>query len=163
MLLALALFVCAAGAPAKGWVGMRVLDRPDGEDCDRLSKVGDSVWVEYEVFIDEVSQGKNRLEFKLGAAPVEGWDDHLAGMCVDEQRELAIPPSTHGHHNIGMNEKVPREAVLYFQIRLLDINGTERKSQYARQKARADRARQRGGKRQAAGVRPSTGTLPGEL
>merc|ERR1712066_580531 len=122
------------------WVGVMVLDRPDTEDCTAASASGDSLWVEYEVFIDERPQGKNKLEFKLGAAPVVGWDKHLADMCIDEQRELTIPPSTHGHRNIGMSENVSKDAVLYFQIRLLDINGEQRKSLYARQRAGAERA-----------------------
>mmetsp|Transcript_18664 Transcript_18664/g.60778 ORF Transcript_18664/g.60778 Transcript_18664/m.60778 type:complete len:178 (+) Transcript_18664:314-847(+) len=141
----------AGGGASGGWVGYRVLDRPDEEEeCRMLSVVGDSLWVEYEVFIDEASQGKNKLEFKLGSAPVSGWDDHLVGMCIDEQRELTIPPSTHGHNNIGMNDNVPKDAVLQFQIRLLDINGTVRKAGHAREKARAENAKRRAGKRRAA-------------
>ena len=57
-------------------------------------------------------------------------------MCIDEERELTIPPSTHAHKNIGMKDDVPKDAVLQFQVRLLDINGSQRKSQYKRWKAR---------------------------
>lgn len=127
----------------EGWIGVMVLDQPDFEDCAAKSIKGDSLFVEYQVVIDEKPQGKNTIEFKLGAAPVVGWDRHLSGMCIDEERELTIPPSTHRHKNIGMNDNVPRDAVLQFQIRLLDINGMQRKSVYARSKARVERAKRR--------------------
>merc|ERR1712039_52921 len=94
------------GIAQHGWVGARTLDKPDAEECTQVSSVGDSLWVEYEVYIDDRRQGKNRLEFKLSAAPVVGWDTHLQGMCIDEQRELTIPPSTHGHRNIGKADEM---------------------------------------------------------
>lgn len=134
----------------RGWIGAVVLDAPDPEDCSAKSSSGDSLYVEYEVFIDEAPQGKNTLEFKLGAAPVVGWDDYLEDMCVDEERELTIPPSTHGHQNIGMNENVSKDAVLQFRIRLLDINGVERKAGYARDKSRKARAKERSAKKKPA-------------
>mmetsp|Transcript_6947 Transcript_6947/g.11199 ORF Transcript_6947/g.11199 Transcript_6947/m.11199 type:complete len:179 (-) Transcript_6947:203-739(-) len=126
-----------------GWIGVMVLDKPDPEDCVATSANGDSLYVEYEVFIDEQPQGKNKLEFKLGQAPVDGWDQHLAGMCIEEERELTIPPSTHGHRNIGMKDDVPKDSVLQFRIRLLDINGQQRKSQYARWKDRDKRLKEK--------------------
>mmetsp|Transcript_15018 Transcript_15018/g.32789 ORF Transcript_15018/g.32789 Transcript_15018/m.32789 type:complete len:81 (-) Transcript_15018:38-280(-) len=66
-------------------------------------------------------------------------------MCIDEERELTIPPSTHRHRNIGMADNIPKDAVLQFHVRLLDINGKERKAAYGRQKAQAERARRRQG------------------
>eukprot|EP00928_Gymnodinium_smaydae_P064709 TRINITY_DN47982_c0_g1_i1.p1 TRINITY_DN47982_c0_g1~~TRINITY_DN47982_c0_g1_i1.p1 ORF type:complete len:193 (+),score=42.15 TRINITY_DN47982_c0_g1_i1:32-580(+) len=133
----------AADDEKEGWVGFRVLDRPDADECEMTSKVGDSLYVEYEVFIDERPQGKNKLEFKLGAAPVAGWDRHLGSMCLDEERELTLPPSTHGHKNIGMTAEMPRDAVLYFRIRLLDINGNQRRAMHEKSKQRKEKARQR--------------------
>lgn len=126
-----------------GWVGTMVLDRPDADECLTKSTVGDSLYVEYEVLIDDRPQGRKRLEFTLGKAPVVGWDENLSDMCVDEERELTIPPATHKHQNIGMKDDVPRDAVLHFHVKLLDINGAERKSAYARSKARDERAKQR--------------------
>mmetsp|Transcript_24389 Transcript_24389/g.46820 ORF Transcript_24389/g.46820 Transcript_24389/m.46820 type:complete len:175 (-) Transcript_24389:176-700(-) len=141
-----ALFAAAGSSQAAGnhgWVGALVLDEPDPDDCELRSAQGDSLYVEYQVFIDDKFQGKNKLEFKLGEAPVVGWNEHLANMCVDEERELTIPPSTHRHRNIGMSQNISRDAVLQFHIRLLDINGTFRKRAYASWKARDERARQR--------------------
>mmetsp|Transcript_55637 Transcript_55637/g.162660 ORF Transcript_55637/g.162660 Transcript_55637/m.162660 type:complete len:202 (-) Transcript_55637:67-672(-) len=139
----------ASSETSHGWIGARVLDRPDPEECEMRTMTGDSLYVEYEIFIDDTSQGKSKLEFKLGAAPVVGWNDHLADMCIDEQRELTIPPSTHRHQNIGMSENVSKDSVLQFQIRLLDINGVTRKASYARWKARDERAKQRSAQGQA--------------
>jgi len=134
----------------KGWVGAVVLDRPDDpDDCRTTSAEGDSLYVEYQVMINEASQGKNKLEFVLGKAPVEGWDEHLMGMCIDEERELTIPHTTHGHRNIGMKDDVPKDSVLQFQIRLLDINGSQRKSEYARWKSRDEQRASRKKKRKA--------------
>mmetsp|Transcript_71327 Transcript_71327/g.126040 ORF Transcript_71327/g.126040 Transcript_71327/m.126040 type:complete len:168 (-) Transcript_71327:59-562(-) len=131
---------CASGTD---WVGRLVLDKPDAEDCTNKSATGDSLWVEYKVFIDDRPQGPGKkLEFKLGSAPVPGWDEHLLDMCIDEERELTIPPSTHKHQNIGMKETVPRDAVLQFHIRLLDINGMQRTESYKRQKEQSGRTRQ---------------------
>eukprot|EP00933_Yihiella_yeosuensis_P022140 TRINITY_DN17435_c0_g1_i1.p1 TRINITY_DN17435_c0_g1~~TRINITY_DN17435_c0_g1_i1.p1 ORF type:complete len:198 (+),score=46.83 TRINITY_DN17435_c0_g1_i1:174-767(+) len=118
-------------------VGFMVLDRPETSDCEIVSVEGDSLYVEYKVLIADQLQGpSSKLEFKLGAAPVAGWDQHLGGMCIEEERELTIPPWIHKNKNIGTKDDILKDETLQFQIRLLDINGQERKKSHAKQQKR---------------------------
>ena len=81
--------------------------KPD--DCDRLSKIGDHLWMHYTGTIDESSatgepgaqfdssiDRGDPFDFAIGKGMViRGWDEGLLDMCVGEKRTLVIPPGKH--------------------------------------------------------------------
>jgi FKBP-type peptidyl-prolyl cis-trans isomerase len=61
------------------------------------------------------------FEFKLGAGEViRGWDEGVAGMKVGGQRTLTIP-SDLGYGRRGAGGVIPPNAVLVFDVELLDV------------------------------------------
>lgn len=59
--------------------------------------------------------------FQLGAGTViEGWDKGVEGMRVGGKRELLIPPHL-GYGDAGAPPVIPPNAVLNFEIQLLDV------------------------------------------
>ncbi|KAM6913849.1 peptidyl-prolyl cis-trans isomerase FKBP10-like [Lycodopsis pacificus] len=70
------------------------------------------------VFISQVGLG--RL--------ITGMDRGLQGMCVNEQRRITIPPHL-AYGSIGTGDVIPPDAVLVYDVLLLDIWNTEDKVQ----------------------------------
>jgi FKBP-type peptidyl-prolyl cis-trans isomerase len=61
------------------------------------------------------------FEFRLGAGEViRGWDEGVAGMKVGGQRRLTIP-SELGYGRRGAGGVIPPNAVLVFDVELLDV------------------------------------------
>jgi len=61
------------------------------------------------------------FEFQLGAGQViRGWDEGVAGMKVGGQRRLTIP-SELGYGRRGAGGVIPPNAVLVFDVELLDV------------------------------------------
>jgi len=59
--------------------------------------------------------------FKLGAGDViQGWDQGIEGMRVGGKRELIIPPQM-GYGEKGYPPAIPRNAILDFEVQLLDV------------------------------------------
>lgn len=59
--------------------------------------------------------------FSLGAGMViKGWDEGVAGMKVGGVRKLTIPPAM-GYGARGAGGVIPPNAVLVFEVELLDI------------------------------------------
>jgi FKBP-type peptidyl-prolyl cis-trans isomerase len=62
------------------------------------------------------------FEFRLGAGEViRGWDEGVAGMKVGGQRTLTIP-SDLGYGRRGAGGVIPPNAVLVFDVELLDVS-----------------------------------------
>jgi len=61
------------------------------------------------------------FEFVLGYGMViSGWDEGLASMKKGGKRHLEIPPHL-GYGESGVDDVIPPNAVLHFDVELLDI------------------------------------------
>jgi FKBP-type peptidyl-prolyl cis-trans isomerase len=59
--------------------------------------------------------------FTLGAGEViEGWDRGVEGMRIGGKRELIIP-SQMGYGKAGAPPEIPPDAILNFEVQLLDV------------------------------------------
>jgi FKBP-type peptidyl-prolyl cis-trans isomerase len=69
------------------------------------------------------SKDRNQpFEFQLGAGRViRGWDEGVRGMKIGGKRKLTIPP-TMGYGARGAGGVIPPNAVLVFEVELLDIH-----------------------------------------
>jgi peptidylprolyl isomerase len=63
----------------------------------------------------------NPIMFVVGNGEViAGWDEGVQGMRVGGIRELIVPPHL-GYGEKGAGEAIPPNAVLHFEIELLDV------------------------------------------
>jgi FK506-binding protein 14 len=104
------------------------------EDCDRLTKLGDHMWMHYTGTIDESSatgepgaqfdssiDRGTPFDFAIGKGMViRGWDEGLLDMCVGEKRTLVIPPGK-AYGDGGAGSMIPGGATLKFEVELLNI------------------------------------------
>ena len=98
------------------------------EGTGEESKNGDMVSVHYTGTLEDGTKFDSSLdrgtpfEFKLGAGRViKGWDLGVLGMKIGEKRRLTIP-SDLGYGPNGIPGAIPPNAILIFEIELLDIN-----------------------------------------
>lgn len=104
--------------------GLAYIDEKQG--IGPAVKNGDTVVVDYTAVLEDgtkIDSSKDRREpfiFKQGtAAVVRGFDEGVVGMKVGGKRKLIVPPElAYGKRGY---DKVPPEAVLIFDIELLDI------------------------------------------
>jgi len=105
--------------------GLTIVEVAPGEGTE-AAQAGDHVWVEYtgrlksngKVF--DSSVGKDPIDITLGAGQViKGWDEGIAGMKVNEQRQLIIPPDL-GYGATGSGP-IPGNATLEFDVKLVKL------------------------------------------
>jgi FKBP-type peptidyl-prolyl cis-trans isomerase FkpA len=78
-------------------------------------------WLENGTEFDS-SRRREPFSFPLGVGYViPGWDQGLVGMCIGGKRRLTIPPAL-GYGASGMGKVIPPNAVLVFEIELLEIS-----------------------------------------
>ncbi len=94
---------------------------------DKQVKNGDLVSVHYKGILENGTEFDSSykynqpFEFTVGAGEViKGWDLGLVGMKVGEKRKLTIPSSL-GYGERGAGNVIPPNAVLIFEIELLEI------------------------------------------
>ncbi|EDV25390.1 uncharacterized protein TRIADDRAFT_8123, partial [Trichoplax adhaerens] len=96
--------------------------------CDQKTAVGDKVRIHYvgkledgKVFDSSLQDGREPFEFTLGKGMViKGWEKGLLDMCVDEKRQLTIPPHL-AYGERGYPPVIPGNAVLIFETQLIGI------------------------------------------
>lgn len=113
------------GAAATAPSGLIVEELAVGSGATALA--GNRVSVHYTGWLTngtkfDSSHDRNQpFEFQLGAGQViPGWDEGVAGMRVGGKRKLTIPPQL-GYGARGAGGVIPPDAVLVFEIELLDV------------------------------------------
>ena len=115
----------AAGEMITTASGLQYQDLVVGSGAE--AKAGDTVSVHYSGWLQDGTKFDSSLdrgqpfEFTLGTGGViKGWDEGVAGMKVGGKRKLVIPPEL-GYGANGYTPVIPENAVLTFEVELLDV------------------------------------------
>ncbi|KAG5842210.1 peptidyl-prolyl cis-trans isomerase FKBP9 [Anguilla anguilla] len=97
------------------------------EKCERAVKSGDFVRYHYngmfpdgKKFDSSYDRGSTYNVYVGKKQLIEGMDKALVGMCVNERRLVKIPPALAYGKN-GYGDVIPPDAILHFDVLLLDI------------------------------------------
>ncbi|KAG7457828.1 hypothetical protein MATL_G00231390 [Megalops atlanticus] len=97
------------------------------EQCDRVVKSGDFVRYHYngmfpdgKKFDSSYDRGSTYNVYVGKRQLIEGMDKALLGMCVNERRLIKIPPAL-AYGKDGYGDIIPPDAILHFDVLLLDI------------------------------------------
>lgn len=94
----------------------------------KVVQAGDFVTVDYiarltdRTVLDSTYDRGKPVRFQVGAAPVEGWNEGLAGMRVGGKRSLVIPAHL-AFGEEGIPGRVPPGATLVYEMELLSAQG----------------------------------------
>ncbi|KDQ27495.1 hypothetical protein PLEOSDRAFT_40162 [Pleurotus ostreatus PC15] len=99
------------------------------EDCSVKAKSGDGVRVHYTGTLfatgDKFDSSHDRgqpLPLTLGVGQViQGWDEGLQGMCVNERRTLTIPANM-AYGSRGFGSIIPPNSALVFEVELVGLD-----------------------------------------
>jgi FKBP-type peptidyl-prolyl cis-trans isomerase len=106
--------------------GLRVEDLIVGSGREATGP-GQFVTVHYTGWLEngsefDSSRRREPFSFPLGVGfVIPGWDQGLVGMRIGGKRRLTIPPEL-GYGASGMGNMVPPNAVLDFEVELLEIS-----------------------------------------
>ncbi|MEY2808229.1 MAG: hypothetical protein RIR65_2646 [Planctomycetota bacterium] len=87
---------------------------------------GDTVVVDYILELADGTRVTSTLEtgapvsMRLGAAPVPGLDEGLAGIQATGRRRIVVPPAL-GYGSRGVPGLVPADATLHFEVHCLEV------------------------------------------
>lgn len=92
------------------------------------SEIGQTLVMHYTLWLDDgkkvdSSRAENRSAFRftLGKGEViEGWEMGVKGMRTGGVRKLRVPPEL-GYGTKGVGEQIPPNAILWFEVELLEI------------------------------------------
>ncbi len=114
-----------AESPVGELGGLQINDKTVGTGTEAAN--GDRVTVHYTGRLSDGTKFDSSLdrdqpfEFVLGEGQViQGWEKGVLGMKVGGQRELVIPPEM-GYGAQGAGDAIPPNAVLNFDIELLEV------------------------------------------
>jgi FKBP-type peptidyl-prolyl cis-trans isomerase len=92
-----------------------------------VAAAGRTVSVHYEGFLEDGTKFDSSVDrgraFEMGLGKnhvIKGWEEGLPGMRVGGRRRLTIPPAL-GYGARGRPGKIPPNAVLIFEIELLEV------------------------------------------
>ncbi|KAG9220501.1 hypothetical protein CCMSSC00406_0003957 [Pleurotus cornucopiae] len=99
------------------------------KDCSVKAKSGDGVQVHYTGTLfatgDKFDSSHDRgqpLPLTLGVGQViQGWDEGLQGMCVNERRTLTIPANM-AYGSRGFGSIIPPNSALVFEVELVGLD-----------------------------------------
>ncbi len=106
--------------------GLRIEDLVVGSGLE-VTGPGQFVTVHYTGWLEngsefDSSRRREPFSFPLGVGfVIPGWDQGLVGMRVGGKRRLTIPPELGDGAN-GMGSVIPPNAVLVFEVELLEIS-----------------------------------------
>lgn len=108
--------------------GLRYEDLKIGQGKKATGR-GETVFVHYTGWLEDGTKFDSShdrgepLEFSLGAGLViPGWDEGIIGMRAGGRRKLTVPPEL-GYGARGAGNVIPPNAVLIFDIELLNVMG----------------------------------------
>ena len=89
---------------------------------------GDKLLLDYTVWLEDGTRVDSTLDrgvpetIAIGKAMVRGLDDGLIGMQAEGRRRITVPPEL-GYGSEGVEDLVPPDATLVFEVHVLEVGG----------------------------------------
>ena len=97
------------------------------------ARTGDEVTFEYTVWLEDGTRVDSTYDrgvaitVRLGSAPLRAWDEGLVGIKPQGRRRLVVPPGL-AYGAEGVEDMVPPNATLVFEVLALDVVRPDRKA-----------------------------------